>query len=326
MRSVVLYILLLMPLLTTGKDMKRYYENDSYKVDYYSNNGKLNGKYVSHYRNGQVKAEGKFENNQRIGIWSVYDTTGKLVMSRDYKNSFVYERIFPAKEKTGPASLFDTAIYSLDYKSEGYIDYFPLKERMVLYSSRIWRSIYAGDNPILFENDLLYSTLYNHVTDSTKESYCSFDEGFNQKMKGSELEKFSPDEYSIHSFKIMEDSFYDNERCISETRIIGICPVGIHKKTKDTTDLFWAYYPYVRKSLAGVKMDKKTFPESIKTLDDIFFFRYFFGEIDKESNVFDKTVKESVRIPDLYNSERQRIEIGLLETEHDIWLGILPRS
>ena len=45
------------------------------------------------------------------------------------------------------------------------------------------------------------------------------------------------------AWKIKEDIIYDIDRNVSETRIIGMAPVGMNKTTKDTTELYWIYFP-----------------------------------------------------------------------------------
>ena len=49
----------------------------------------------------------------------------------------------------------------------------------------------------------------------------------------------------IIGYKIKEDMFIDNTRMVSESRIISLCPVGVNSQTKDTTDLYWIYFPPV---------------------------------------------------------------------------------
>ena len=41
--------------------------------------GKLNGEYISFYKNGTVKARGEYRNNVRTGKWYVNDSTGKKI-------------------------------------------------------------------------------------------------------------------------------------------------------------------------------------------------------------------------------------------------------
>ncbi len=309
------------------------FSNSKYSAETNKLNGLLHGKYISKYAStssnllnahGKIRAEGEFKNNIRTGIWKVYDTSGNVIQSREYKNNLEYTRLYPRKVKTGPASLFDTSVYSLKYNAKGFYDYFQLEERMVLYSKRMWRTINATNNKLLFSKTKFYDAVIKFLSDSTQQGYCSKEESFATKMKFSEVATLSSKNYQIISYKIKEDFVYDIDRNLSETRIIGICPVGINKKTKDTSDLCWIYFPYIREELAKHKIsDKKN--SLIKSMDDLFFFRYFSGDIYKESNIYDSDLYTQSTSEKELKERQTEIEIGLIETEHDIWLGNVPR-
>jgi antitoxin component YwqK of YwqJK toxin-antitoxin module len=55
----------------------------------------LNGKYQSFYPDETLKSEGSFSNNQRTGIWSIYDKKGNLILKRDYQNNFTFTQLYP---------------------------------------------------------------------------------------------------------------------------------------------------------------------------------------------------------------------------------------
>jgi hypothetical protein len=286
--------------------------------------GKLNGKYVSKYPNGAVFAEGNFKDNLRTGVWTVYDSLGRKIHQRDYSVDFLsFEKLYPEKQKTGPASLFDTSFYHPIKNKEGFIPYFELKERMVVFSTRLWRSIPQEDNSFLYKKNFLYKSLFSYITDSTSGFYCSKDENFVNELSVDELKKFSLNDYKVIDWKLKEDFILDSERMVSEVRIIGICPVGIEKKTGDTLDLYWIYFPYARKALAQTKTKIKNGKGEIQTLDDIFFFRNFISDIYKKSNVYDLELKDYCKNKNEMEFEKWRIESELLETEHRFWMGEL---
>jgi len=288
--------------------------------EYELENGKWNGEYVSKYTNGVVRSSGEFTNNVRSGIWTVYDSSGRKIHERKYSNHLSFQKLFPEKEKSGAASLFDSSFYSLKKNKDNYIEYFPLSERMVIYSSRIWRELKPENNKLLFDKKNLYQIIFPFVSDSLNETYCSTSEDFESKMSVEEIKKFNTKDYKIISWKLKEDVIFDNERNVSETRIIGICPVGLNIKTKDTTDLYWIYFPLIRKELAKHKVAEK----SNASFDDFFFFRHFSSEIYKTSNVNNHQISDYCNTPEKIKIEQQRIEINLVEAEHEIWLGNLP--
>lgn len=317
MRILVVILSLFLFSGCKSQKVKNNYADLRIICEYETENGKLNGTYISKYKNGIKRSEGNFTNNVRSGIWTVYDSTGRKIHQRKYSNHLSFEKLYPEKEKTGPASLFDSSFYSPVKNKKGYYDYFQLAERMVIYSARVWREIVLSSNKFIFEKDLLYQNLFQFVTDSSNESYCSLMEDFSTKMTINEIKKFNLKEYKIVAWKIKEDLIYDIDRNISETRIIGIAPVGMNKTTKDTSDLYWIYFPMARESLAALKIKNKT-------MDDIFFERNFTSEIYKLSNAKDLRLKDYCNTSEKIKLEQQRIEISLIETEHEIWLGNLP--
>lgn len=300
------------------------YSNSFYSVEAKKSNGLFNGKYISKYPNGVIRAEGEYKNNIRVGIWKVYDTSGNVIQSREYKNNLEYTRLYPRKAKQGPAQLFDTAVYQLKLNEKGFYDYYILQERMVMYSKRVWRTITPANNKLLFSKNKFYDQLIKYLSDSTKQSYCSKEENFKTQMKFSEVAKLHSKNYQIISYKLKEDIIYDNERNLAETRIIGICPVGINKKTKDTSDLCWIYFPYIREALATQKVaDKKH--TLVQSMDDLFFFRYFSGDIYKESNIYDSDLLTQSTSENELKTRQTEIEISIIEMEHDFWLGFVRR-
>jgi hypothetical protein len=302
---------------------KNIFSDTRITCEYETENGSLNGSYICKYSNGVKRSEGTFKNNVRSGLWTVYDSTGRKLHQRNYMDHLFYVRTYPEKEKAGAADLFDSSFYSLKKNENNYIEYFQLTERMVINSSRIWRELNEENNKMLFDKKSLYQIIFAYIIDSLNESYCSSTENFEKKMTIEEIKKFSEKDYKIISWKLKEDFIYDIERNVSETRIIGISPVGINMKTKDTTELYWVYFPMVRKALA-----KNIIPGKSKkcklTFDDLFFFRNFSSEIYKVANVNNLKISDYCTTSDMIKSEQERIEISLIESEHEIWMGYLP--
>lgn len=297
-----------------------HYEDGGVSCAYMLNNKRMNGRYVSYYRNGVKKAEGTFQDNCRVGVWSVWDSTGHLRMQRDYSNLFEYKQLFPALSTDPPVELLNAPAYELTYNEKGFITYFDIQERMVVWAKRVWRMIPPEENPKLFEDDALYSILTKNIQSENLKCYSAEDETFAKQL----TQLPEPNNYKVISYKLKEDNFFDNERLLSESRILGICPVAIDLKTKDTVDLYWIYFPHLRSCLAKeIRSSNAGDPSSvIHTLDDLFFFRDFYGAIYKESNVYDKSVADYTSSPAERAKESQRIEISLIETEHDYWMSL----
>lgn len=297
----------------------------NYRSEFSIKEGKLNGEYISFYKNGNVKARGELINNVRTGKWIVNDSTGKKIHERNYSNDFLsFVKLFPVPEEKGPASLFDSSFYHAVKDKSGMIPYFPLKERAVVYASRLWRNIPKDQNQHLYAKDFLYKIVFAFVTDSSNLSYCSEDDDFAKQIFPSQLKKYSLKNYAIINYKIKEDCIIDSDRMVSESRIIGICPVGVNLKTKDTLDLYWIYFPYLREPFSENVTKIKNAKGEPQTIDDIFFFRNFSSLIYKKANVYDMLLKDYCKTTAKLEREQWRIETEILEAEHDFWIGKMP--
>lgn len=305
--------LLLFSFIQTGKE-KHVFKNTFTHCEYETTSGRLNGNYVSYYTNGKKKAEGMFENNYRTGKWTVWDSTGRIRMQRLYTDPFHFTRIVPPVPKDAPIQLLNTSPYEICYNAKGYIHYFPLQERAVLWSKRIWRELKPSENPILFEQNKLFKVIRKGLSEKTLKAYSNKDDEFREELKQ------IPDTSALQiiGYQIKEDTFFDKDRLVSESRIIGICPIAVNKKTKDTIALYWIYFPELRELLANEQVQVS---KQINSLDDLFFYRYFYGQIYKESNVYDRPVSAYANGLEAIK-ESERIEMSMIESEHDIWISL----
>jgi gliding motility associated protien GldN len=149
----------------------------------------------------------------------------------------------------------------------------------------------------------------------------SFDEAGNEVMK-----RVKPASDSLWINKnfcgidIKEDWFFDKQKSVLESRIIGL---GINVSLKGKEDLgcnnlFWVYFPACRPYFAihevyNVKNDSER-----RTFEDIFWKRQFASTVTKESNVFNRDIEAySKGIDALLESDR--IKGDIFRWEHDLW-------
>lgn len=305
------------------KRKKRSYQDGKFSVECEMLYNLYDGKYVSYYPNKQKKAEGNFVENQRVGKWTAWDSTGKMVMQREYKNNFEFTRLYPSYPQ-GTAQLFSAPVYKLNYNANGYIDYFFLQERACAVSKRIWRYVPKEKNPQVFQYNQFLPTLLDSVKAGKIFGFDIIDDEFRKKLEPGVLNKYADTAlYSLIGYKIKEDWFFDLDRMISETRMIGLLPVLREKSKGDTIELAWFYYPQVRAIAAKQMHDCNAVNQNASTLDNVFFFRNFYGEIYKESNVKNRSLKEYASGL-MLEQERTRIELSMIELEHDEWLRLAP--
>lgn len=299
-----------------SRKQKNIYEDNFIKCVYETTQGRLDGLYISYYKTGQKRAEGKFENNYRTGKWTVWDSTGRIRMQRNYSGPFTFKRLVPKIAIDRTIELLKTPKYSIKYNREGFIEHFYLRERAVVWANRVWRFATPKNNPIIFDEYRLFSLLNKNIVNKNITHYQNTYPELKSELLPTNIDTSS---VKLIGYKIDEDCFFDNERLISETRIIAICPVVFNKETKDTSDLYWVYFQEIRKYLAQEKIKQDGLPAKIKTLDDLFFYRYYYGQIYKEANYNNQPIA-AYKAEKEINKEAERIEISLIESEHNIWI------
>lgn len=287
---------------------------DRVRCTYHTEDGRISGKYTSYYLTGQIKAEGEFINGMRTGTWLVWDEKDNLIVQREFSDPFNYTQIIPKTPKEDPVKLLNTTRYEIKYNDEGYIEYYDITKEMVLWAKRIWRYVEHENNTLLFESNYFFSFLNNLATIDSITVYNPENDEFQTSFQASEVDTSG----TILGFKIKEDAFIDRKRQVLETRILGICPVVINT-SGDTIDLYWVYFPELRKFMAKEKISNNNLPSNIKTLDDLFFYRYFSGRIIKESNIYDRYISEYAENE---IKEAERIEVSIIEAEHDFWMQL----
>ena len=193
---------------------------------YETKNNLLEGDYMSCYKNQTVKCRGQFHNNMRVGLWTVYDSLGNEKMQRKYRNNFEFEQIYPPLPKSGPIKILKEP-YPLKYNKDGFIDYFFLNERAVVVSKRIWRTIDLDPYHLtFFSSQKLMGSIVDSVIAKKYVEYA--DDDFRDTISKSGLAMLlDTANYYLEGFDCKEDWFFDNDRMLSETRIIGISPLVI---------------------------------------------------------------------------------------------------
>ena len=127
----------------------------------------------------------------------------------------------------------------------------------------------------------------------------------------------------IVAYEIKEDWFFDRQRSVLDVRIIGIAPII---KTYDTetgeergqAKLFWLYFPNCRDIFAKSEVFNRANDAERRTYEDIFWKRMFGSYITKESNVYDRSVKDYALGMDAL-LEAERIKEDIFNLEMDLW-------
>ena len=295
------------------------YDNGQIKYKVEIDHGILNGEYISWYKNGKIKAKGKFKNNQRVGEWKVYDSLGQTRMVRAYSNSFHFSYISAKNEKGEDIPTPNKSAYERN-NSES-LQYPEVENKDVVITKRIWRTIEANsENNVLFEKNILYNILLKNIIETKKLiAFTSESDEFEKVMSISEVKnKTSKNNFEIVGYKVKEDWHYNSNWQLSENRIIGICPVIKDKNSELETDLFWVPFTELI-PLLEIQKTTSLNEESISNIFDVFHFRFFNSTIYKDSNVFDYKISDYKNESEI-NDESKKIEMELIDIEHDLWI------
>lgn len=292
---------------TSSEKQEKTITIGSTKSIYQTSEGKLSGHYQSFYANGNIKAEGYFENNCRIGKWIIWDSVGNKLAIREYSSPLEVTVI----KLRGKAEI-QSSFYTLKRNESGFYDFFNLSESMVIQASALLRFIPITDNAILVKYKI-FELLNNGIIKKQIDFYSD-----NQLQR--KLTKVpNTANKKLIGYKIREDYVIDNQRKISEIRVLSICPVVVNA-ANDTLDLYWIFYPECRAILATQKVIEEGYPSYFNNLDDFFFFPALAGNYYWNESIVSPPKYPSNSIADRI-SISEKIEIQLIEDEHDLWLS-----
>lgn len=128
--------------------------------------------------------------------------------------------------------------------------------------------------------------------------------------------------YNIRRIRIKEEWYFNRHRSVMEARIIGVCPVeevfDENGEYKGERPLYWFYMPELRPILANSPAPNPHSDVERRTYDDLFHKRKFSSYIMKESNVYDRAIRDYSKDLDAL-LEGKRIEEEIFTYEQDLW-------
>lgn len=306
--------------VTKAQIKRAYHKNAHLKYEVNTRNGLLNGTYTSWYPNGQKKAEGEFQNNQRMGTWKVWSPLGILKTHRNYQNAYQFTILTQQDDNGESLSIPKFLVYELMKNEMDYIEYPNTDGKDVCWQKNIWRKIEKNaTNAPLFSGqtmDVLLKELSKNKTISIYKP--SFDKAKVELNAGEREKLLKQKEETLVGFYIKEVAFFDLARQLSENRIFQICPIVKSKEGDKEKALFWLSYEEIRPLFAQQKVSVVG-NSMIETLEDWLHFRHFQSTIEKESNAYDRKI-EAYATGNAFKKEQERIEMQLLDREHDLWL------
>lgn len=229
------------------------------------------------------------------------------------------------------------------------LPYEPVREADILWEKRIWRVIDTREKInkyFTYPEAPFVKVLMDAAINGEINVYSTVNDKFTQKMTSEEVGsigasvdtilKFDPETYEekievvrnemdyndIKRFRLKEVWFFDEESSTMKVRILGIAPL---KDVKDENGnykyeqpLFWAYYPDCRELLANYKVYNPENDASPLTWEDMFEMRFFSSYIFKESNVYDRRLKDYLTGVDIL-LQSDKIKAEIFNFEQDVW-------
>ena len=263
-------------------------------------------------------------------------------------NSFSQANILNA---TTPSEI---GIQNFDQKqsdNDPFLEFDYIDERDILWSKIVYEKIDLNEKlnfPLLFPvNDETYAknrkSLWrilkeNIINKRITELYFDRNDNFKDKMSFNDVMEVvsftelingvqTPAEelksIDITAYRIKGMWYFDKRQGEMKYRLLGLMPVGKNLKDddgKNNTDLFWIWYPSVRKILHEEKVFNDKNNASSISFDQLLVSRRFSSFIYKEDNVYgDRSIKD-YKIPGLESIlESQRIKKEILDFEQDMW-------
>ena len=130
------------------------------------------------------------------------------------------------------------------------------------------------------------------------------------------------DRSRVVMFKLKEDWYFDKKRSVMECRIIGIAPVIAEYSESGEflglRDFYWVYFPELRPVLAQKKVFIRNNAVMPLSFDDVFVKRMFSSFIIKESNAYDRYIKEYKTGMDAL-LEGESVKHDIMDFEQDLW-------
>ncbi|MDB4113721.1 gliding motility protein GldN [Flavobacteriaceae bacterium] len=263
-------------------------------------------------------------------------------------NSFAQANILNASTPS------EIGIQNFDQKqsdNDSFLEFDYIDERDILWSKIVYEKIDLNEKlnfPLLFPvNDETYAknrkSLWrilkeNIINKRITELYFDRNDNFKDKMSFKDvLEVVSFTELingvqtpaeelksiDISGYRIKGMWYFDKRQGEMKYRLLGLMPIGKNLKDddgKNNTDLFWIWYPSIRKILHEEKVFNDKNNASSISFDQLLVSRRFSSFIYKEDNIYgDRSIKE-YKIPGLESIlESQRIKKEILDFEQDMW-------
>ena len=248
----------------------------------------------------------------------------------------------------------EIGIQNFDQKqtdNDSFLEFDYIDDRDILWSKVVYEKIDLNEKinfPLLFPvNDETYEknrkSLWrilkeNILNKNITELYFDRNDNFKDEMTYSDvMEVISFSEMingvqtpaeelksiDISAYRIKGMWYFDKRQGEMKYRLLGLMPVGKNLKDddgKNNTDLFWIWYPSIRKVLHKEQVFNDKNNANRISFDQLLVSRRFSSFIYKEDNVYGDRAIKDYKMPGLESIlESERIKKEILDFEQDMW-------
>lgn len=285
-------------------------------VSYETHDGMMTGNYTSFWPNGKPKVDGTMRRNHRVGAWTLFDSTGKVIMKRNYTDDWNWTMVYPkGGTPVGSEKWIDSAA--------GYRQ-FKWKNDSIAQTTRLWRYVpYDESNPVFKENVLIDSLI--HFAQQVNSFSVFWDNEFRTPYSPSEFVRHLDEcdaKRIVLGYRVKEDWFYDYTAQTGLTAVIAICPVLRSVNGTDSVDLGWFNYSLLKPMLSRMKTNDSFLPANMNEQFEMHGFH---------SDIYEFTNWKHYALADLYEGEefgKQQLQWGVrpMEWEHNLWFEYYARN
>ncbi len=271
-------------------------------------NGKLDGSFQSYDSLTGLTTFGSFQNNTRLGEWTIKEENGNYIYQRTYEsfNSFDEKKIY---QKKASHSMYSQLV---ERNAEGLYIYEDIDNKNVSWSKRVWSILPKKRHGQLYSQEVLIK-INSWVKNGKIKAY-----------KNDEMSKLIPEkEFNISNQKIegvtlKKDYCFDKTTHLMQERVVAVTfHLKGHKTEKNQA--FSIFFPTDgRKLLSSFKVQNES--EQIKHYDDLFFFNDYVDIIYNEENAYGRKVDLDFSNIEQYQKVSNEIKALILRMEHRLWL------
>ena len=243
----------------------------------------------------------------------------------------------------------DSPYDQINLKERRVLRYDHIREADVMWQKRIWQIIDVREKMNLsfaYPGRPLISIMLENIEANNIKAYSAMDDKFTTPMSYDDIKDrlnlldtiitHNPDTYeeiikvvrndfdpaSVKRYRVKEDWFFDEETSTMKVRILGIAPlmedIDAYGNVRFEIPMFWIYYPHCRETFAREAAFNSRNDIHAMSWEDLFEMRYFTSHIVKESNPYDRRIKDYKEGTEMVY-ESQKIKDGIRAFEHDLW-------